>query len=178
MVNLLELSGNRIRLRHTDGRIALDTDEKLFQITDYLAGTHTAPSRTATFTNPGATQTPINIDLDTTLGAINAHADTIVGVFKVTTSDTRPGLQNKGWFNAGGTYVYGLDSISSAASAGSVREYVSGTRAFTFFAQGGFLKINERSVAVSQPRFTSPVTVTSTWPAITFDYRLYAGSFV
>jgi hypothetical protein len=173
MVAVFSASGGRIVCRNAaTGAIRFDSDEKLFQATQRIAGAITLGPWTASFVALGSVITDVNTDVNYTLASINSACDTVVGAFKVTTSSTAYGVNGLGWFQAGGTYLHYFD----AAIPGNrtvVQEFVS----FTFSAAGGSLLLNERAVLRAIVGLGEPNN-TITVPAITFDYNLYVGSFV
>lgn len=170
MTQTLLIDAGVIRVRDTDGRVAFDSNERLFQATDYKTGSVTVPTR-ACFTDMNSGNV-VNysqyntLDVDHALGSVNAHADVVVGATKVTASSWIGGIANVGWFNCNGTIVLG-DAPTST-------HFLS----YTFMAVSGALILRERICAWAQPGTVFNGRVTLTIPAFTFDYKIYAGSFV
>src|SRR5262245_31488694 len=116
MVDLLDLSGTRFRMRDVDGTVIFDTEERLFTVTDFgITGAlqtdgYTARNISAVDThnvNGGSFVAGIvNIEQSHTLATgLNTAADTVRGAFSVATSGgTQGGLTNLGSFNASGSY--------------------------------------------------------------------------
>lgn len=168
MTTLLEVGAGRIVLRNTAGDTVFDSDERLFQATDKKTGSITVGSWQGSYTQTGG-HADANRDFKYNLQAINAHADTVVGSFSVAASDGN-GLAGKGWFSANGTYVH----YNNAYTIGIGQGY--GFAAFTFTAEGGFLKLHERIWLRSHAVETG--FSTHTLQAVTFNWHVYCGSFV
>lgn len=161
--------------------VVLDTDERLFIATDYVAGTISTSSHVAS--SSFGSRSEINIDADTTIGSINAAADTVFGAFRVTPAASNPfDLASAGWFQATGTYIYARGVINATGNTtGGVPNTpwvsASGHAAFTFRAAGGLLIFNER-VFLRSTLGLGATVLTSTIPAADIDFKLYCGSFV
>lgn len=158
-----------------DQRIVFDSDEGLFSATDFISGQVTTPERVATYNGNNGTANPVNVDIDHPLASVNPAADIVVGGFKVTTSTAR-GLAGLGWFNGNGTYMHYVSESAPATRPGE-NWNVGSMAAYTFRCDGGSLVLNER-VALRAQTTTSPVVVTHTLLAVTFDYKLFCGRFV
>lgn len=170
MTELLRVESGLIRVRDTDGRVAFDSGERLFQATDYKTGSLTIPTR-ACFTDvDGGNVVGFSqyntYDEDHALGSVNAHADVVVGATKVTAATWVGGIANVGWFNANGTIVLG-DAPTFTIFLG-----------YTFMAVSGSLILRERICAWAAPGSLFNGRVTLTIPSFLFEYKLYAGSFV
>ncbi len=162
------------RIEITDGsHLVFDTNEKLFHGTDYVTGSVSIPQREAVTHG----STPV-VAYDNTyvynLGPVNANADTVLGSFYVTAS-TYQGVANVGWFAIGGTYMHYYDAIDSLFSRNQ-HVVIGRAQAFTFRAQAGNLRLEERIVAVS-PIHGEDITVTTKIFAINIQYKLYVGLF-
>lgn len=155
----------RILVTRPDGSTALDSDGRMFQGTDRLRGTITAPARVATCNNGNYAN--VNADVDHAISAINAAADTVVGSFKVT-SVSNLGVANLGWFNASGSYMHYL----YGGTAGS------GLAFYTFLAKSGQLVLNERVFLQAALSTSQNVTTRLTLVSIVIQYNLFCGSFV
>lgn len=170
MTNLLDISSGRIILRGTDEVIRFDSDEKLFQATDRVTGSiGVLGPWTATATN--GVKSDVNTETNRFLKSVNAHCDTVVGAFSLTSVGSPAyGVGGLGWFNASGTYVHYVSSSGSAGDYGFV--------AFTFFCSGGGLYLNERVVLGAAQPATGGITNTHQVLGLTMNYNLYCGSFV
>lgn len=170
MTQILRIEPGLIRLKDTDGRTVFDSDERLFQATDYKTGSVTIPTR-ACFTDvSGGSVVGYSqynpYEENHSLGSINAHADVVVGAAKVTAATWVGGIANVGWFNCNGTIILGDHPTFTLFLA------------YTFKALGGSLILHEKVLAWAQPGSTFNGRVTLTIPSFLFEYKVYAGSFV
>jgi hypothetical protein len=109
----LDISAGRIRLSDTTGHAVLDTDERLFHQTDYLAGSITIPARSS------GVGSNVDVSRVMALGGCSADATHVIGAFQVVFPGTSnpSGVPGFGWFNVGGSYLHWFDG-SSLTSAG------------------------------------------------------------
>lgn len=174
-------SANAGRMVITDGsgNKRFDSNEKLFVITDLVSGAVSGGSYSASLVYASSGSITDNVR-DTTqnyaLSACNAYADTIRGAFRMSTSDAR-GISVSGWFNASGTYVHMWEGGGGVISALTDNVRLSCVSTYTFFCSGGVVYMRER-VRMSANYLTSPGTSTISVSAPTFEYKLFAGTFV
>ena len=172
-----QLSTDRIIISDTDGHIVFDTNEKLFNGTNFVSGSIERPSRQATWRHdPGETGVAhdVNINTDVTLASIHASANAVVGSFKVSASDGK-GVHGLGWFAATGTYVHYWSGQAIQGESPGDHHYSRNRAAYSFFASGGNLRLNER-VTLGADHITNADT-SITLSAITFEFKLYCGTF-
>jgi len=155
--------------------VRFDSDEGLFTCTDLVSGEITRPAYTA-FTDSGGNHT-INIDANHALASVNSNADIVLGGMAVTTFGGSQGITGLGHFNAGGTYVHFQDGGRSFSTGAQVNEDVTNIAAYTFFASGGTLYLNER-VYLSTNAIAADVTVSLTLLSVRFNYKLFVGLLV
>lgn len=170
----LDISSGSIEMTDGSGNVRFSTAEKLFIPLTYLSGSITIDP----LNSSQSAGIPIEqhfIDTDTTLDSCHADADTVRGAFKVETSTgAAVGVHDLGWFNAGGTYLHIIGGTSeNTANLGNRQPGV--IAAYTFFCDGGSLKLNQmiRLVAPYHPGSTS-------LNMVEFDiyYELFCGTFV
>ncbi len=162
------------------GNTRFDSNEKLFVITDFISGTVTASSHTATLSASSRgviTDNVADTSSNYTLASCNAYANTIRGAFYMTTSDAR-GLSVAGWFNASGSYVHMWEGGGGVISAFTDNVRLSCVTSYTFFVSGGVVYLNERVRMSSAYAPTPPYSTSVTVAAPTFQYKLFAGTFV
>ena len=168
-------SAGRMVITDGSGNTRFDSDEKLFVITDFISGSVTASAFTATASNVDLTT--VNSQTDRTLSSCNAYADTIRGAFRMSTSDAR-GISISGWFNASGTYVHMWEGGGGVISAFTANVRLSRVSAYTFFCSGGGVYLRERCRMTSNFSGSSSTVITTSVAAPTFEYKLFAGTFV
>ena len=151
------------------------TNEKLFIITDYLSGSVTGSSFSASCSNVDLTVTDTTNNY--TLASCNSFANTIRGAFKMSTTDAR-GISISGWFNASGTYVHMWEGGGGVISALTSNVRLSRASAYTFMVSSGSVILRERCFMTANYTNNSSVTSTASVAAPTFQYKLFAGTFV
>ena len=151
------------------------TNEKLFIITDYLSGSVTGSSFSASCSNVDLTVTDTTNNY--TLASCNSFANTIRGAFKMSTTDAR-GISISGWFNASGTYVHMWEGGGGVLVNLSDNIRLSRVSAYTFMVSGGSLILRERCFMTANYGGIAGTTQTVTVAAPTFQYKLFAGTFV
>ena len=166
-------SGRILVTDETDEIIIFDSNEKMFQATDRVIGTVTIPERRATF---DGTFHDVDLDIYHPIASVNAHADTVVGAFKLTSSAPQ-GVAGLGWFNASGTYMHFISSGTGVTEGIARNDSLSCLMGFTFIANGGALMLHERTILQSQGTLRDIVTSVTVF-SVTFYYNLYVGSFV
>lgn len=162
MTDLLDISSGRIVIRDVDGAVSFDTDERPFLPLASLSGSISFPERIAS-SNASGIQTYYDVTAGPYyLGACPSACNVVRGSFFVSSAGYN-GVANIGWFNAGGTYFHYMAEGSTAV-------------AYTFYASGGGVYVEERAVVIAQvpTSGTRQVTVFST----TFNYKLIAGVFL
>jgi hypothetical protein len=169
-------SAGRITVTDNDGHLTFDSDEKLFNGTDFVAGTLVIPQRQATFegNDDGADDNYLNFSVDHVLGAVNGAADTVLGSFRVATA-TNQGVANLGWFCASGTYVHYWGAIGYPTRPNE-HWWNDNRVTYTFVPSGGTLVLRERVFLRSQG-YINRVDSSLTVYAVTLDYKLYVGTF-
>jgi hypothetical protein len=155
--------------------VVFDSNERLFQCTDFISGSVTLPGRVATYNGSTGVSTPVDVYVGHLIGYCNYHADTVFGSFKVTAAAPQ-GVVDLGWFNADGSYVH-YQGANYQPATGSGNFVVAVLVTYTFRASGGGVYINERAVMFPQATFGQE-TRNTTLLAPTFTYKLYVGSFV
>lgn len=162
------------------GAVTFDTDERCFIATEFVSGSYgpTSSYTASAFRNSlgQAGNTTVDVTNSFSLGAIDSHADTVLGGFQVTASDDL-GVSNIGWFCAGGTYQHGI-MPRHVVTGGGTTVSGGGSAAYTFRASGGVLYLDQH-VVLDAGTFVAPATgsVSITHSALTFYYKLYVGSF-
>lgn len=178
-------TAGRILITDATGDVTLDTDERQFVWTDFVQGTHVCPQRVAS--SQFGALSPVQVDLDTVLGSINAAADTVFGALRVTYSGVGgpdfDSLANEGWFQATGSYMAGLYISNGTGALDGGRPQkpwgsCSGIIFYTFRASGGQLIFNEQVQVWPYSRSLGSVVVSSTVEETTVDFKLYCGTFV
>lgn len=172
MARLLEVNAGLIRLKDTASRIIFDSNEKLFQAVSYHTGAQVCGSWTASYNANNGAIFDVDTDIVHFLAPINSVCDTAVGAFSVSTSSPGYGVQGLGWFNASGSYVHYFDA-PSATTKNLCQQFC----AFSFECDSGWLRLRERVVLRALVGIGVPsnsITVNE----ITFDYKIYVGSFV
>src|SRR5262245_21153972 len=167
-------TAGRITVTDTDGHLTFDSNEKLFNGTNFVTGTLVIPQRQATF--DGASDTAVNIDttIDHGLASINAAADTVLGSFRASAA-TNQGVANLGWFCASGTYVH-YWGANGHPSRTDEHWWLDNRVTYTFIASGGVLRLRERIWLRSQTLSTNLNTSITVF-GVTLDYKLYVGTF-
>lgn len=167
------------RIRVTDAADAItvfDTQEGLFQATDFKSGQITIPQRVATWNHTSGVFTDVNNNIDHALASVNAVADMVVGGFSVSVASPT-GVSGLGWFNAGGTYMHTQHWLPFLLGSASENRVLGSIATYTFRCSGGALVLNERVYLMAPPNFAG-VDSSLTLLAGTFSYKLYCGKFV
>lgn len=179
-------------IRHSQGRIwitdpadqeiVFDTDERLLICPEFVSGSVQIPSRSCLWSrNAFGQETRTNVDIDQTftLQSVNPHVDVVVGAFRVVSAGGPEGISDFGWFSAGGTYVH-TQLAKTVISTIGIRIYtaVGGLSGYTFGAGGGLLRLHERVVFECARPDSNNVTHEMSQSPLTFEYRLFVGSFV
>lgn len=157
------------------GNTRFDSNEKLFVITDFVQGTVGGSAFSASASNVDLSS--VNFVTDYLISSCNIYADTIRGAFKMSTSDAR-GISVSGWFNASGSYVHMWEGGGGVLSALTSNVRLSRVSTYTFFCLGGAVYMRERCRMTSDFSGVSSTTVTTSVAAPTFQYKLFAGTFV
>lgn len=164
MTDLLEITSGRMVVRDTDGVIAFDSDERPFlPLTTTISGSVTISERSSsanstTITSYADENNPIF------LASCPSACTVVRGGFYVSTAGSSFGDVGVGigWYNASGSYVHAAENRVMCA--------------YTFYASGGGVYLNERSVVVSRKPTSGTRTVTIF--AVTLTYKLIAGVFL
>ena len=168
-------TAGRIVCTDASGNTKFDSNEKLFVITDFVSGMVTGSSFTASAaTNDISVADATN---NYSLGSVNASADTIRGAFKMSTTDAR-GIAISGWFNASGTYVHMWEGGGGVLTNLTDNIRLSRASAYTFLISGGVAYLRERCFMTANYGGLAGTTQTVTVAAPTFQYKLFAGTFV
>lgn len=172
-------AAGRIWMTDATGAVSFDTDERCFIATDFVSGSFgPTSSYTATASRNSLGQlrnSYVDVSNTYTLASVHASADTVLGSFQVTASDSF-GVANIGWFCAGGTYQHGV--MPGLIIGSTTQVAVGGSTLYTFRASGGVLYLDQH-VCLDAGTFVSPGTGTSTitHSALTFNYKFYVGTF-
>ena len=167
-------TAGRITITDDDGHLTFDSDEKLFNGTNFVAGTLVIPERQATFRGSDSQDNYLNFTADHVLSAVNAAADTVLGAFRIATA-TAQGVANLGWFCASGTYVHYWGAIGYPSSPDEYW-WNDNRVTYTFIASGGTLVLRERVFLRSQG-YLNTINSSVTVYAVTLNYKLYVGTF-
>lgn len=167
-------TAGRITITDADGHLTFDSNEKLFNGTNFVSGTLVIPQRQATFNAGNDADNFLNFTQDWPLAAVNSAADTVLGSFRVSTA-TPQGVAGLGWFCASGSYVHYWGAVGSA-TRDSEYWWNDSRVVYTFIASGGQLILRERVFLRSQG-FIGEINSSVTVLAVTLDYKLYVGTF-
>ncbi len=165
-----DASGGRIVVR--DGtRTVFDSDEKLFYVTDYAAGSVGIVQKEA----------PQNLTKAHTLKTISSSASFVFGAFRIEflsgSGVGGGGNPGYGWFNAGGTYnhlMLGGTGSTALDESGNIHHCA----LYSFRASGGKLYLDERVYTTDKSGVLSAI---DNWPilnAFRIYYKIYCGAFL
>lgn len=150
------------RFTNAAGAVIADSRDKLFRVTDVVAGA----------TSFGQRVPPLNSFTTRTLGSCNGAADFVLGFAKITYPGGRgaDGLPEGDWFNVSGTYLHvfgsGLSNNDHLCHAAAL---------YTFRASGGIVVVDEHiAMTAYQNEFGQTLNVV----AIDLYYELWVGTFV
>jgi hypothetical protein len=182
----LRFEGTALVIRDGSNNIRFDSDEGLFHGTNWLTGSFSLNSYSATTTNVSGTQTYPGL-ADTTTDAAITSCDPgcthVFGFMRATRSGGDiPAYMNGVWKDASGTQIEGWSSLDTRdsplpADAGTYRFYMGSMTLQTFYVSGGVLRFKERVIlrAHNAPNNSSVVL---NRPAVTIEYQLLAGYFL
>lgn len=152
-----------------DAILVFDSNEKLFNGLQYIAGSITLPRRRSVWNGD---LTPINVNNNWALANASGSSD-LMGSVRISGSNAY-GPTNYGWFALPGSLVMVWDAIGSY-DIPAQRELADLKAAYTFFISGGVLYLNERVALKAQPMVN--VDTTATLNPVTLDYKIYCGTF-
>lgn len=154
--------------------IVFDSDERLLNCTDLIAGNVTLPQRQAVTTG-GTNKNIVNVNNTYTLAAVNPAANIVLGGFSVTTFGGSQGISGLGVYNAGGTYIHFQGGQRDIYTGAPINGNVVSAAAYLFYASGGLLRLQER-VYLDAWQSAQDITLTLTLLSIRFDYKLFVGT--
>ncbi len=172
----LQATSNSIVITDIDGSVVFDTNEGLFQATNFVTGTIVIPQRTSQYSTSNSFDSII--DQYTALSSsINVNCDTVIGAFSISTGGIYPGVSGSGWFNASGSYVHAIRHRGFSQQEAFHRN-IGGMAVYTFEVANGTLNFHEQTTWLRPIPPFSGVTVQYIVNQTTMDYKLYCGSFV
>lgn len=172
------MESGRILLKRPDDTVLLDTDEKLFTVTDFVSsedvGSISLPARTSTYTSAGGTT--ISEENLYPIAEVHSQADIVFGMHRCVTNGQIP-VSGTYWTQSTGTRVAYMRPQNLDYESPGDNNIMTSLHLLTFVINDGVLSLHERLVLRAGPAPGSG-TFNFTLFACEVDFRLYCGTFV
>ena len=181
----LRFEGGALVLRRpTDNTVRFNSNEGLFNGTNYLNGAFGLPSYSATSTETGIASL-VDTANDFAVSSVAAGSTHVFGFLRTVWSGgggTAGGLDGI-WRDASGSHIdswLGLDNRATptAADQATFFFYMGCMSIMTFYVSAGTLRFRERIVLRASTVRPGGPPLTVTRPALTLSYRLLTGYFL
>lgn len=181
-------TANRMYVTDVDGRVAFDTLNQMFLITNKLNGSVSFPIRytLGEVSNPNGTSYEQNNSFY--LGACTPQASAVMGAFRLSYPGVADaaGVSSLAWYTLGGTYLHFVAAHRASYSPswqviGPAQQNVGGEFthqvAYTFAARGGGVYLDEQVFMARLATANFYIGAFAALNAFTLEYRLLVGAF-